>query len=303
MMKKIGLLLISTLMIFSLVACGEEPVENNEQNLGYEESDTEQILEDNSSNAVESNEEFEEVILASGEGYTISVVDMEYDKAEEEHIICLAVDNQTDSEMYFNIHAVAVNDLKVRKYDWYTDEFPAGKKTVAELKMPESHLDYLGVTEGILKVDICTVMQIDDVSYGYVTYYPEGEEAAGNITTDTQVDGTVIFENDYCKIGYDTYYVSGTELGDTVYLTVQNKTDKLVEMRNSTVFIVNDNVEDTSSSPYYNGVLFPNGTYKIPIGFAALKFEEGMKLEAEFHVVDRETQEELFEDTITIYIE
>ncbi len=300
MMKKLGLLMISMLIIFSLVACGEEKPENDEQNYEMEQFDWEKYKEENFSNEVEINEDFEEVVLEQGEGYTISVVDMKYE--DEKYIICIAVDNQTDSEVEFDILAVAINDLMLGDFDWNNEEFPAGKKTIQKLKMSERYVNYLGLTEDILKVDMYTVMKIEDVDYGYMTYYPNGEEAAENITTGSQIDGTVVFENEYYKIGYKGYLASGIDmLGDTLILTVQNKTDKMVELHNTTVFFINDS-DDTAHS-VHAGALFPNGTYDIQISFFDLKLEKDMKLKADFRLVDQETQEGLCEDTITIIIE
>lgn len=300
MMKKLGLLMVSMLIIFSLVACGEEKPENDEQNYEMEQFDWEKYKEENISNEVEINEDFEEVVLESGEGYTISVVDMKHE--DEKYIIYIAVDNQTEIEMNFDILSVAINNLMLRDYDWYERKFPAGEKTIRKLVMSEGHLNYLGITEGILKVDMYTVMKIEDVDYGYMTYYPNGEGAAENITTGSQIDGTVVFENEYYKIGYDGYLDSGFDMmGDTLLLTVQNKTDKLVELNNATVFFINDS-DDTASS-VHKGYLFPNGTYDIQISFFDLKLEEGMKLKADFHLTDNEIEEVLCEDTITIIIE
>lgn len=298
-MKKLSLLLIS-LMMLSLVACGNKTEEKDEQNPLGNPIENPLLNGDDSKDEVEVNEDFEEVVLEQGEGYTVSIVDVKHEDGN--YIICIAVDNQTESEIDFDVLSVAINNLKLRDHDWYERKFPAGEKTVRKLIMSEKHMNYLGITEDILKVDMYTVMKIEDVNYECMTYYPNGEEAAKNIATGLQIEGTVLFENEYYKVGYDRYRDSGfDEYGDTLVLIVQNKTDKMVELHNTTVFFINDS--DETAHSVHDPALFPNGTYDITISFFDLKLKKGMKLKADFRLVDQETQEGLCENPITIVIE
>lgn len=304
-MKKLSLLLIS-LMMLSLVACGNKTEEKDEQNPLGNPIENPLLNGDDSKDEVEVNEDFEEVVLVSGENYIISVVDMKYE--DDEYTIYIAVNNQTNSDIYLTVLDVAVNNLMCFDYDWDDDNFPAGEKTITELELNGKQLKNIGVTEDMLKVDIGTVSKINNVvNYGYMTYFPNGEDAANNITTATQIDGTVIFENEYYKIGYKGYLDRGDSaigdisLGDILILNVQNKTDKFIEIGNNRVFTVNDS--DITDGCMYNGYLFPNGTYEQRLYFNQTSFETGMKLSAQFYFEDAATQTTLSEDIITIVIE
>ena len=304
-MKKLSLLLIS-LMMLSLVACGNKTEEKDEQNPLGNPIENPLLNGDDSKEEVEVNEDFEEVVLYTTDEYTVSVVDMKYE--DEKHSICIAVDNKTDKEIKFDVCEVAVNDLMCFDFDWDDEEFPAGKKTVAELEIKDSHLKYIGVAEDILKVDMCVWSKVNENrAFDHLIYYPQGEEAANNITTSTKMDGTVIFENEYYKICYKDYLerydesLGNRSLGDILFLTVENKTDELVRISNGTIYTINDS--DTTDHCEYTSYLFPNGTYEQRLYFMSTGFEEGMKLSAEFHLTDLKTDTKICSDILTIVIE
>lgn len=248
-MKKLAILILAFVMLFSLVACTVTPTpteENGEtsskteatKDENTENNDNNENNETNGNDATSGNDTtsgkeeitFTEVTVVDNDECVIKITGIDADNFWG-YTLKVLLENKSGEKTYmFSVDSAAINGVDCDPY--FATEVAAGKKANKEISFSDSTLEENGV--GIY-TDIELNFRVydsddwfaDPVAEETVHIYPYGEEKATKYVRESQPTDTVLVDNDYVTV-IVTGYEEDSIWGYTVNLFLLNKTDKEV---------------------------------------------------------------------------
>lgn len=221
-MKKLIALLLTLVVAFSLVACGEGTQENNGGN-------TQQSGDTDSPGKTEKNEiTFTQLVAVDNEECAIKITGIDSDNFWGYALKAQLENKSTDKTYMFSVESAAINGVKCNPL--FATEVAAGKKANEEITFMNSDLEDLEIGE---YTDIELTFRVydsndwmaDEVAVETVHVYPYGEDKAVKFVRPMQASDNVIMDNSYVTV-IVTGYSMDEIWGYSVNLFLVNKTDK-----------------------------------------------------------------------------
>lgn len=256
-MKKIAILLLVFVMLFSFTACGEVTTSKddgtNGNNTTSATNNDEQITSLQSETTkgdekVENKITFTEIVAIENEECTIKITGIDSYNIWGYTIKALLENKSADKTYMFSVKSAAINGVQCDPF--FAAEVAAGKKSNEEISFSSDKLEKNGITE---YTDIELTFRVydsndwsaDDVAKETIHIYPYGEDKAVKFVREAQLSDNVIIDNDNVTV-IVTGYEQDDIFGYTVNLFLQNKTDKNI------MFSVNEaSVNGFMADPFY----------------------------------------------------
>lgn len=214
---------LAALLLFSLAACGDEPVVNSPsadstttvtQSVTQGANDAAQII-------------FEETVFVDNESCTFKITEIE-DDSMWGYTLKAYLENKTDKELMFSLSNVSVNGFMCDPF--WAESVTSGMKANAEISFSGSDLEKNRI-DAVTDIEFTlNVYDNNDWNAEYLvsetfSIYPMGEEAVEPFVRNAQEGEIVLFDNENCAMiitGFDPENIWGYSV--SVYL--ENKTDK-----------------------------------------------------------------------------
>lgn len=224
-MKKIAILLLTLLLLFSFSACagGTEP--NNDEETTSLQSETVK-----NADKFENEITFTEVVAIDNDECMIKITSIETDNIWGYTLKAQLENKSSDKTYMFSVENAAINGVQCDPL--FATEIAAGKKSNEEISFSDDELEENGVGE---YTDIELTFRVydsnnwsaDDVSKATIHIYPYGEDKAVEYIRKEQPSDNVIIDNEYITV-IVTGYEDDSIWGYTAKLFLMNKTDKTV---------------------------------------------------------------------------
>lgn len=241
-MKKLNKLVVATLLLLTLTACGEVVDDSISSNSGNEEkqtqseivnmddSETVENVFENQKNESEVSKEiiFQELTVIENEECAIKVTGIEPDSFWGYTLKVNLENKSTDKTYMFSLVSAAVDGVATEPL--FASEVAAGKKANKEIQFMDSNLEKNGIVdftdiELTFKVYDANDWMADDVARETVHVYPYGEDMATLFVREKKDTDKVIIDNEYVTVTV-TGYEKDDIWGYNVNLFLENKTDK-----------------------------------------------------------------------------
>ncbi len=307
-MKKLLALIMATVLLFSLAACGDDKkqsdtdAENTTQGETTElTTEEEETTEQETTEPEEDEPEFKEVTLIDEEVGTVKVTGVEKDPYFGYSIKINIVNNSEDKTYLYSVDQCSVNGVAVDAY--FAGEVDPGKKLNEEIMFDEAALEENGITEYTDIELLFTVSDAEDFFSDYilektVNFYPLGEDRAQSFVRENKDTDKVLIDNEHL-----TLIVTGMEENKmwdcyTLKFYAVNKTDSLVMLS-----VESASVNDCMIDPLYADSI-PAGRCKFSSAdwfvddLEENEIETIEEIEMKFRLYDYNSDEEFFVQTV-----
>ena len=270
-MKKISLLFLACLLVFSLAACGGSPAASSGTTAAPQDTSAPETGAPDTTAQTDAPEipVFEEVVIVDDESCTFRITGIEEDSLWG-YTLKAYLENKTDLDLMFSLSDVSVNGFMCDPL--WAATVSAGMKSNEEISFPAQSFTLNGITS---VTDITFTLDIYDSSdwtadhlvSDTFTIYPQGE-AAVQTHQRTPVEGElVLFDDGNCAMivtGFDPDNIWGYTMN--VYL--ENKTDKTL------MFSVDDApVNGFMCDPFWAETVAPGKRSNTAISWLEEEFE------------------------------
>lgn len=229
-MKKLIALLLTLVVAFSLVACGEGTQENNGGHT-QQGDNTQQSGNTDGPGKTEKNEiTFTQLVAVDNEECAIKITGIDPENFWG-YAVKVQLENKSADKTYmFSVESAAINGVECDPL--FATEVSAGKKANEEITFFDSEFEEIDIGD---YTDIELTFRVydskdwlaDEVAIETVHVYPYGEDKAVTFVRAAQASDTIIMDNEYAT-AIVTGYSKDEIWGYSVNLFLVNKTDKEV---------------------------------------------------------------------------
>lgn len=264
-MKRITMILLAIVMLFSLTACGEfaipgssnqkTPFQSESHNNNKETSKP----KDNDNNRQtpspskkpdnpEKNEfNFTEVVAVDNEECSIKITGIKLDSFFDLTLKVLFVNKSAEKKYMYSVKNAAINGIQQKT--WFATEVPAGKKSNNSIIFLDNTLkknnivDYTDIELTFIVYDSNDILA-EYVADETVHIYPYGKDKAVKFQRASQPNDNVIIDNEYVTVIVTGYEQNSEHFA--VQLFIVNKTDQ-----NITFSVRDTSLNGFMADPFY----------------------------------------------------
>ena len=220
-MKKLLVLILTTLMLLSLVACDvETPSDNDNNNPSQNQT--------NNNNESKNEMTFSGLVAVDNAECIVKVTEIDADNMWG-YTLKVQLENKSADKTYmFSVVNAAINGVECNPL--FATEVAAGKKANKDICFTKSEIEESGIKdytdiELTFRVYDSDDWMADDVAKETVHIYPYGEDKAIKYVRTPQASDNIIVDNEHITV-IVTGYEDDAIWGYTAKLFLLNKTDK-----------------------------------------------------------------------------